>query len=410
MHITWLEMKKALFSPTILILLSLFIVFNIFTAVTSSYGIKNELKIVNTIVDTYGNKFDNQTLNKMQIDLNSSILNLYPQYENVPSFLESMNYEKYSAASKVEQQEIDRISLMQMYISIANSLNSRYSGLDMEQLKNEVIKEDGLTGFTADLIANEYDQLAKRLDRIMETEEYKSWFFSGEYKMHSELFRVMIKNVAIQGVLLVVLLTSLITNYEFERKTQLVIYATKKGRHLMINKLIACLLVTLVILVPLFGLSLFMFFTVYDYSGLWQTNIASGLNWEYQLPYITWWPIEFWQYLLLAIAILVGILLIISCLTFSLSTFIKNSYLSWILTIILLISMFIATGFFKGIWTYIMHLNLTVLLLNPHLYFNGVSNYTMFEHHEIYTLILWFLISGVCCIFTYKRFLRKDIV
>lgn len=410
MQITWFEMKKALFSPTILILLVLFTAFNIFTIIVDSSAIKNELTIVNSIVDTYGNKFNHQTLNKMQGDLNAAVQSFDSQYNDASTFLESMSDEKYYAASLEKQQEIDHIALMQKYISIGSSLDSRYADLDVSELKMDSIKHDRLTGFGAKLIENQYDLLIERLDRIIETEEYKEWFFAGDYRMHSELFRTVIKNIAIQGVMLVVLLTAMITNYEYERKTQLVIFAAKKGRQLMINKLVASLFATLIVLVPLFGLALAIFFTVYDYSGLWQTNISSGFNWEYQLPYITWWPIEFWQYLILTIVILTGILLIISGLTFSLSTFIRNSYVTWILSILLFISMFIASGFFKGIWVYIAHLNLSVLLLNPHMYFNGVSNYMMFKHQEIYTLMLWFLIGVVFCTFTFKRFARKDIV
>ena len=411
MRITWLEMKKALFAPTILILLALFTLFNIFTIVSSSYA-KDELTIANMIVEKYGDTFNDDVLRVMQEDLNADAQKFDAQFNDANTFLEAMNYEKYDAATVSEQQEIDRISLMQMYIASGESLDERYAALDIETLKKWIIADYGFTGWSADFMTKEYDKVNDRLAEMKETGEYKEWFFAANYRMHSELFRYLMKNIAMEGVLLVVLLTALITNYEFEHRTQLVTYATKKGRHLMRNKLVASLLSTLLVLLPLFGLSLLTFFTVYDYSGLWKTLISSGLNWEYRWPYITWWPVELWQYLLLAIVILVVTLLIISILTFCVSTFIKNSYISWILCILLLVSMFVVPSFFNGIPTLLlaMQLNLTLLLLNPHMYFNGMSDLTMFEYHEIWTLTLWLFISVCCTVFTFRRFKRKDIV
>lgn len=411
MRITWLEMKKALFSPTILILLALFILFNIFTIVSGSY-IKDELKIVNMIVQKYGDTFNDDVLNMMQEDLNANTQKIDAQFNDANTFLEAMTHEKYTVATVNEQQEIDRISLIQMYLANGESLDKRYATLDIEALKKGVIADYGFTGWSVDFMTKEYDKFSDRLTEMKKNGEYKEWFFAGNYRMHSELFSILMKNIAMESVLLVVLLTVLITNYEFEHRTQLVTYATKKGRHLTRNKLFASLLATFLVLLPLFGLSLLTFFTVYDYSGLWKTLISSGLNWEYKWPYITWWPVELWQYLLLTIVILVMTLLLISTLTFCMSTFVKNSYISWILCILLLVSMFVVPSFFIGmpIILLIMQLNLTLLLLNPHMYFNGVSGLTMFEYHEIWTLALWWFISILCTIFALKRFKRKDIV
>lgn len=411
MSITWLEIKKALYSPTILILLVLFIIFNIFTVISNSY-IKDELKIVNIIIEKYGDTFNDEILRKMQEDLNTDVKKLNPQFHDANSFINTMNYEKYHNTTLTEQKEIDRINLMQMYINLGMSLDERYAKLNIEQLKEETITGFGFTNWTAGFVTSEYDKLNDRLTEIKEMNEYKNWFFAGNYRIHNELFRHLIKNIAMEGVILVVLLTTLITNYEFEHRTQLVTYATKKGRLLMLNKLMASLLASLIILLPLFGISLLTFFMVYDYSGLWTALITSGLNWEYKWPYITWWPIEYWMYLLLTITILVITLLIISLLTFCISSIIKNSYLTWIVGILLLVSMFVVPMFFKGIPTLMlfMHLNLTLLLLNPHKYFSGVSNLMMFKYHEAWTLALWGLISVLCVTYAFSRFNRKDIV
>ncbi|KOS64018.1 ABC transporter permease subunit [Lysinibacillus sp. FJAT-14222] len=411
MNITWLEMKKALYSPTILILLVLFSIFNIFTIISNSY-VRDELKIANDIIEKYGETFNDDILGKMQEDLNVDVKKLNPQFQDVNAFINSMNDEKYQNSTLAEQHEIDGIHLMQLYINLGKSLDERYAKLNIETLKEGTIADFGLTNWSADVITKEFDKLNDRFTEMKETKEYKKWFFASAYRMHSELFQNLIRKVAMEGVLLVVLLTALITNYEFEHRTQLVTYATKKGRLLMRHKLIASVLTTLLILLPLFGISLVTFFTVYDYSGVWTAPITSGLNWEYKWPYITWWPIELWKYLFLTITILVIALLIISLLTFCVSTFLRNSYLTWILCISILVSMFVVPMFFNGMPTLLllMHFNLTLLLLNPHQYFSGVSNLMMFEYHEVWTLVLWGLISLLCVTYVFRRFNRKDLV
>lgn len=411
MNITWLEMKKALYSPTILILLVLFSIFNIFSIISNSY-VKDELKVANVIIEKYGEAFNDDILDKMQEDLNADVKKLVPPFQDANTLINSMNDKKYQNSTLAEQHEIDRIHLMQLYINLGKSLDERYSKLNIETLKEGTIAEFGFTNQTADFVSREFDKLNDRFTEMKETKEYKKWFFASNYRMHSELFKNLIKKVAMEGVILVVLLTALITNYEFEHRTQLVTYATKKGRLLMRHKLIASLLTTLLILSLLFGISLITFFTVYDYSGVWTAPITSGLNWEFKWPYITWWPIELWKYLLLTITILIITLLIISLLTFCVSTFLRNSYLSWIICILILVSMFVVPMFFSGLPTLflLMHFNLILLLLNPHQYFSGVSNLMMFEYHEVWTLVLWGLISLLCVTYVFRRFNRKDIV
>lgn len=409
MTITWLEMKKAIFSPIIVFLLVIFISFNIFTIISSSH-FKVELKIVDEIVAKYGLSFNDEILDMMQQDLNEDVELFNSGYENSKSFLQYMTYEKYEKASLKEKQEIDRISLMQIYIGIGKGLEQRYENLNIKDHRDYTIQQAGLTGVTKSYVTKEYEKLSERFKEIKENGEYRHWFFAGEYRMHGELFRTLLKNIAIQGAMLVILLTAIIVNYEFEHRTQLVTYSTKKGRRLVLHKLIASLWSTIIVLIPLFGMTLIVFFTVYDYSSLWKTPISSGLNWEYNWPYITWWPVEFAQYLWLAIGILVLTLLLVSIFTFIIGLLVKNSYFTWILCVLLLISLYMIPMFFSGIVLVVMNFNLTLLIMNPHLYFSGISGLTMFQHHEMITLASWLIFSTFCLSVAIRKFYRKDII
>lgn len=407
MYITWLELKKALLSPVFFILLLIILAFNIFTIVINSHN-KEELKIVNNIIETYGPSFNDEILQTMEED----ILQLVKQlgWNNTQTFFDEMTSEQYSEASLEEQRQIDHISLLYTYVQEAKVLEARYSTIDINKLKQEFIDGQTMPGWLEQKMENEFDTWHERFDEIVATNEYKQWFFLGDYRMHSELFRSQMKTLAIEGIFIIVLLTAFITNYEYEQRSHLVTYATKKGRKLIWHKGAASLIGSLIMIAVLFGGTLATYFTVYDYSAVWQIPITSGMNWEYNLPYITWWKIELWQFLLLVIAIIIVVLIIVVLLTFTISIYVKNSYFTWLLCIILLVAMYVVPSYFTNSFIqWIMHYNITLIILNPHQYFNGGTNFMMMQYHELWTLLIWIFVSLAAIMMASRYFSRKDV-
>lgn len=408
MYITWLEMKKALLSPMIMILLLLMLALNIFSIISNSYH-KDELKIVNDIVATYGPTFDDEVLKTMEFDIQKQVEQLGAI--NTATFLEKMTYEQYEQASGSEQKQIDEISLKFTYLQVAKGLVKRYEAIDLSEEKAAFFKLYSMPSWLEGKMVSEFDGWQNRYDEIVATNEYKQWFFLSNYRMHSELFRSHMKTLAVEGVLLVILLTAFITNYEFEQRTQLVIYPTKKGRKLLLNKGLASLLASFIVLAVLFGGTLATYFTVYDYSAVWQASISSGFNWEYRLPYITWWDLSVEQYFGLALGILIAILIIVVMITFTIAVFVKNSYYTWIIGVLLLMAMFIVPAYFSNsVILWLSSFNISLLLMNPHEYFDGGTTFMMTQYHEVWTLFIWLAIAsiGVCCAIRY--FNRKDVV
>ncbi len=407
-YITWLEMRKVLLSPVFLILLLLMIGFNLFSIWSDSYN-REELQVVNKIIETYGPSFNDDILQTMERDINQLVIELGGT--STQAFLEEMTYEIYDHASSEEQHQIDHISLLYTYVQAAKELEARYTAIDIAKLKQDFLNAQTMPSWLEQKMANEFDNWHARFDEIVETNEYKQWFFLGEYGMHSKLFRSHMKTLAFEGVLIIALLTALIANYEFEHRTQLVTYATKKGRKLIWYKGFASLVCSLMVIAVLFGVTLGTYFTVYDYSTMWQIDISSGMNWEYTFPYITWWSISLWQYLLLAVVILTFVLIIVMLLTFTISVFVKNSYFTWLLSVLLLLAMYVMPTYFpNSTLQWMMHYNVTLLLLNPHQFFNGGTSFMMMQYHEFSTLLLWLLIASAGTIGAIRHFNVKDVV
>lgn len=409
MKFTWFEMKKALASPAILVLLGLFIVFNAFQIISQSH-VKEELKIVNSIVSTYGSAINEGSLEKMGQAIQENTKQLSGG-EDAERYLAEMTAEKYEQMDASQQNAVDQLGLNYMYYTLGMELESRYQGINMDEQREILLLSLPKQGWLTNFMEEQFASWEERYNEIVRTEEYKAWFFAGEYRMHSELFRSLMKNIAIQGVMLAVLVTALIANYEVEHRTQSTMYTTKKGRSLIWHKFLAALSVSFFSFMLLAGVSLGIFFITYDYSNVWQAPISSGLNWEYKLPYITWWPINVWQYLLLAILIELAVVLIVASLAFAISLYVKNSYFTWILCISGLIAIFILPSFLNGAPSlqFISSLNITILLINPHMYFTGGTTFNMIQHIELWTLSLWGMISLLCCSWGIRRFLIKDV-
>lgn len=406
--ITWLEMKKALLSPVIMTLLLLMIAFNMFSIISSSHH-KEELKVVNDIVAAYGPTFDDEVLKTMEVDIQKQVDQLGAT--DTAAFLESMTYEQYEQASVSEQKQIDEISLKFTYLQVAKGLEGRYEAIDLSKEQDAFFQLYSLPSWLEGKMVAEFDGWESRYDEIVATNEYKQWFFLSNYRMHSELFRSHMKTLAVEGVLLVVLLTAFITNYEFEHRTQLVIYPTKKGRKLLLNKGLASILASLIVLAILFGGTLATYFTIYDYSAVWQASISSGFNWEYRLPYIMWWDLSVGQYFGLALGILIAILIIVVMLTFTIAVFVKNSYYTWIIAVLLLMATFIVPAYFSnGVIVWLSSFNISLLLMNPHHYFNGGTSFTMTQYHEVWTLFIWFAVASIGVCLAIRYFKRKDVV
>ncbi|WP_124218322.1 hypothetical protein [Rummeliibacillus sp. TYF005] len=408
MYITWLEMKKALLSPVILILLLLMLALNLFLIISNSHH-KEELKIVNDIVETYGLAFDDEVLATMEGDLLKSAQQLGGT--DTAAFLEAMTYEKYEQANVSDQKQIDEISLKFTYLQVAKGLEARYEAIDLSKEKEAFLQQYAMPGWLEKKMVAEFNDWESRYDEIVAKNEYKKWFFLSNYRMHSELFRTHMKTLAVEGVLLVVLLTAFITNYEFEHRTQLVIYPTKKGRKLLLNKGLASLLASFIVLTVLFGGTLATYFTVYDYSTVWQASISSGFNWEYQLPYITWWDLSVGQYFVLALGILLVVLIIVVLLTYAIAVFVKNSYYTWIIGVLLLMAMFIVPAYFSNsVILWLSSFNISMLLMNPHEYFDGGRMFMETQYHEVWTLVIWLSIASIAVCWAIHYFNRKDVM
>lgn len=409
MQLTWFEMKKALLSPIVLVLLVAFIAFNLFTVSTQTHA-KEEMNYISTLVSNYGLKITDQSLSEIEKDLNSKASDLGAK-DSAAVFLNELQFEEYDAFSPQKQKAVDDLNLLFSYYSLGLNLEEKYTSISMGKLREETLHGLDSTSWFAKFLGDEFSEWENRYEEIVVTEEYKTWFFAGDYKVHSEMYRTLLKNITIQSVFLASLLTALLVNYEVEQRTQLLVYATKKGRQILLNKLVASLVVSSSVFLLLSASTFGIYFTIYDFSEVWSSVVSSGLNWEYKLPYITYWRLEVGQFFWLAQTVELFVVLIVSLLTFGIGLHLKNSYITWILCMSLLVAAFLLPSALVRIpeLSFLATLNISLVLMNPHMYFSGGTMFTMVKYFELWSLLIWGSGSLVSVAWVYSRFLKKDV-
>ncbi len=418
MQIIFYEYKKAFQSPIFISLLVLFTAYNLF--VIHSYSDrKEELKVVNQIVQTYGLEITEQSLQQLQEESAADLIKLnaitqkrmQESFSSIEAFLEKNYGGAENPYTEKEWQFFNESYLKKMYWEQAQVSRQAYEKLDWIKIGESLVADYELNEAAGASIRQEAKKLAVRVDALIENNEHQTWFFAGQvYKMHSLLFRTVFIHLIIEGMLLIVLATIFITNYEYDQRTQLLSYTTWRGRKLMYDKLSASILASLSILLALFLPTLGFYFITFDYHELWMTSVNSLLNWEGQLPYVSWRPLNYASYFVLSLSVVVLCLLLFSLVAYTIVMLVKNSYFAVIMFGLWFITAFLLSGFMpRSRLLLAAHFNLSTLILNPHIFFMGNSRLMMFQYYEGLTLSFWsvLIVSGV--IFTYQKFKRQDI-
>lgn len=409
------ECKKALTSPILIALFLIFSAFNVFVIISSSDH-KEELKMVNEIIDQYGRDITDNSLERIESDLQVDLSELNrmtgSEVTSIHEFLDGFRFEDQEKYNEKQWEFFNYLQLKEMYLNMAKSIDESYGEIDMQKMAEAEIKKYGLSGKSAETLLYEYEKFSERFEEMVNNGEHKQWFFAGKaYFMHSFLFKTVFLHIIIESLLLIILTTALITTYEFESKTHLVAYSTKRGRKLMKNKLLASVTVAATIAVLLFAITLGTFFTVFDYSHVWNTSISSALNWEYNFPYVAWWNLSVGTFLIGVIALIFIVLLLFVGLTFAISIAAKNSYISFFLMTALFVLMWLLPSFMpkSSILLFVSAYTLPTLLLAISSAFMGSGGLIMFENFEWMTISCWTVITIAISFMSYKRFKKIDI-
>lgn len=417
------EIKKIITSPIVIALTSIFILFNCFVIFQNSY-IRDDLNIINNIIDEFGYEINDEVIESMKEKTQRNLKKLNDitmqkfkmKYKSIEEFFESEEYQHNSYKDDLfTEKELDffnEINLLDMYSILAVDLADSYENIDIMKMAKDDIKAYGLSGKSAEIAMDKYKDLQSRLEEIKEKKEHKNFFFFGKtYQTHSMLFRSLFSACVYQIMILVVLITSYLINYEFDNKTSLVVYSTKRGRKNDKDKLIVCILTSLIISIIILGFSLLAYFITFDYSEVIKVPINSVFNWEYSKPYISWFNHTVLERIVVSIFVVLISAIIFTGITFVISKLIKNSYIVFFVFFIvfginIIIPTIVGTG--SGLIMYLQY-DVFNLILNPHMWFMSKAPFIINKYYEVTTLSSWIIITVVGSLCVMNRFKKQDI-
>ncbi|MDK0918285.1 hypothetical protein P5F52_05690 [Clostridium perfringens] len=361
-------------------------------------------------------KLENMYDEKMK-DLNElTERKLHKTFESMDEFLANKDFHNWTYEEKVFSKEdmdlINQLSAVNLYKNVTPEFIHRIESLDSEKMAESNINKYGFKGEAANLVRKNYEDLGKRLQELKSNGEHKNLFFFGEsYRTQNLLYKKVIGACLIEIMILVVLGVVFLINYERENKTLGLVSATKRGRNLIKDKAIVGLMYSILVAIIILGITLIVYFSVFDYSKIWNVPISSALNWEVG-PHISWYNLTVLQNLLLSIGVVLIISLISGGISLSLCLFLKSSYKAFFAFFILFGGLFMLPGLFSMssklvIWSYF---NIFVLSLNPQKWFAEAGALLTSKYYIEGTLISNGIIVTIISLILIKRFKKVDIL
>ena len=193
------------------------------------------------------------------------------------------------------------------YADYKKTYGGMYDTLDMRKILEQKEKKSGYEpqGAWGMWIVRNYDRLQKRVEQIRKTGEGTYAFYPGSwYKLHSTLYGKLWKKLILQTAVLMILSMLYLMDYERIYKTQDLVLATTTGKKMMEKKMLAGTLCGLFYAGLLTVFTLLVFFAAVPFQNLWHVPVAACMVAEPRLqmmyPFVTFWWLEQWRYLLLA--------------------------------------------------------------------------------------------------------------
>lgn len=419
MEIRKYEFKKVITSPIIIALLVLFIAFNSLIIFENSY-FKDELKVLNKLVDRFGYKIDDEMVSEFKDYYGSGLKRLNKiaeekvskKYTSISEIYKDNSYVIEDIYDKDEVELIWELGIAEAYLYKIEEIDEFYASIDIMGMAEGEIMKYRLSGKAADTVRKQYRDFNERFHQLINNKEHKNLFFIGTvYGMHSLLFKNLFRTIIFEIIILVVLITAYLVNYEFDNNTETIVYSTRRGRDVVLDKLYVALVSNLLVATIILLVTLGIYFISFDYSGLWNVPISSYFNAEKNFVYLSWWNMSFIQYLFSSIGIIYASTLLFTGISFIIARPIKNTYFVFFVFAIIFGLFLIGPRIlpknsnliFIGAFTPFF------LIINPHAWFMESGAFTTFKYHELVTVGIWSLILLVLGELSIKNFKRQDI-
>lgn len=267
-----------------------------------------------------------------------------------------------------------------------------------------------------------YEKLQASVDRL-DAQDADLSPFAGSVTplVHEALFTHQLKALLLECVLIISLLG--LRSFSVERQMEMVslIYCSRRGRRTARDKIIANGIVSALYCLFLIVSSLAVFFMSWDFSMLWDANMASSLNYVIDpddpilmKPFITWDSFTVRQYLGCSAALMAGVLSAWWLLANFVAVLVGSAYRGgMMLAAVMCLPFFGLTllpKFYLSRLFYADTLTLSCVIYCNQWWFTDLGNYALSAYQEVWTTAVHTLVLTACLGAGLKYFGRKDLV
>lgn len=330
------------------------------------------------------------------------------------------------AGQKLDEQFISRLSSLQNNsyrqdaLDIAENISPLYENYDVDT---------NLASYYADLVSSsqsavmileqKYYEVQTLVDHLARTQADMD-LYAGPItpKSHGNLFGTLLRAISAEMCLLSMMVTVYLFGYEKTAKTDLYFTSTKVGRRLAICKFFTSLTASVGVYSAMTFLSLCIYFLHWNYSGIWEANVASQFNTVHDLvltkPFITVADFTVKNYLAATIGL--SIVLVVTAVLFAslIGILTSNHYAAGLLTLLIPAVGLFATSLFGDLkmWTAYLY-----SLLQPVCIW--MAQPVWFTEGGFNAPCIWFEVKGlsgsvvifiIMLLFAFRYMRRRDVV
>lgn len=272
-------------------------------------------------------------------------------------------------------------------------------------------------------IKEKYENLQPAIDNL-NSENADLSYFAGEYTnaVHEALFSLQIKALMLECIVLISLIC--VRSFSIEQQNDMVsiVYSSKRGRKLSRDKIVANGVVCALFCITLTIISLGIFFTAWDFSGLWNSNMSSSfhtvladsnepLNGK---PFITWTSFTLKEYLLLSLVLMIGVLsawwLISNIVALIVSKVVVSGSVLVSMIVLPFFGLLLLPGLHFARMFYLTTLTISTVVYCNQWWFTDLGSYSLFAYQEVWTILFHLIFGSIGICLGIRYFKRKELV
>ena len=195
------------------------------------------------------------------------------------------------------------------------------------------------------------------------------------------------------------------------------VYSTKTGRGIFKYKFRAGLMISAICFAAIAGVTLLVYFCVFDYSQIWNASVSSGFHYVSTMigekPFLTWIPFTVRGYLFAVLGLGFGLSIVFAMMGACIGFLSRNSYIGTILFFMLSLAMLAAPYAFAeaGIWSGYFAVQFLPVCLwwSFPSWLTDMGNVSVIPFHETVGILGNLVIWGIFVLLSYRYIKRKDV-